>query len=377
MEPVDALVKWATARGVELNGIQPKLLAGRGLGIVATRPLKPGDTVLSVPAALLRSLGNTPKPVVRRLDGASVHAILAAALCLDDSPDFDLWRAVLPSPATVRAAMPLCWPRELQLLLPPAAKALLDSQCAKLDRDWALVAAAYSDSRIPRLDFVYAWALVNSRTFYHTTPRTLARLPHDDHMVLQPVADLFNHTPHAAAGCSVAFDSRGYTFTAACAYKPGQELLIRYGAHSNDHLLVEYGFTLDSHPEDAILLDPYLCPVFIAPQRHLLRQSHFWQRYILGSDEPCYRTLTALRLLCLSTTQWRAVLDGSRDEDHDRDAVHAQLLKLLFQLQKDVRSKLAQLHRIKAGTPAMRTSLRTRWLQIKNLIMAHVSRLEA
>ncbi|PHH66410.1 hypothetical protein CDD81_7465 [Ophiocordyceps australis] len=360
MEAVDALVKWATARGLELNGIQPKLLAGRGFGMVATRPLKPGDTVLSVPAALLRSLGNTPKPVVRRLEGASVHAILAAALCLDDSPDFGLWRAVLPSPATLRAAMPLCWPPELQLLLPAAAKTLLDSQCAKLDRDWALVAAAYADSPISRLDFVYAWALVNSRTFYHTTPRTLARLPSDDHMVLQPVADLFNHTPHAAAACSVAFDSRGYTFTALHAYSPGQELLIRYGAHSNDHLLVEYGFTLDSHPADDILLDPYLCP-----------------QYMLGSDEPCYRTLTALRLLCLSTPQWRAVLDGSRHEDHDRDAVHAQLLKLLSKLQKDVRSKLAQLHRTKAGTPAMRTSLRTRWLQVKDLTMAHVSRLEA
>ena len=38
--PTDALVSWAVAQGVELAGIQPRAIPGRGVGIVATRKLK-------------------------------------------------------------------------------------------------------------------------------------------------------------------------------------------------------------------------------------------------------------------------------------------------------------------------------------------------
>jgi hypothetical protein len=38
--PVDTLVHWAIAQGVELSGVQPRALPGRGVGIVATRELK-------------------------------------------------------------------------------------------------------------------------------------------------------------------------------------------------------------------------------------------------------------------------------------------------------------------------------------------------
>ena len=40
MEAIEKLLDWATARGVVLDGIGPKPLPGRGIGIVATRELK-------------------------------------------------------------------------------------------------------------------------------------------------------------------------------------------------------------------------------------------------------------------------------------------------------------------------------------------------
>lgn len=40
MEPHEELIRWATGSGVVLNGIKPKRIPGRGIGIVATRPLK-------------------------------------------------------------------------------------------------------------------------------------------------------------------------------------------------------------------------------------------------------------------------------------------------------------------------------------------------
>jgi hypothetical protein len=40
MEVFDELARWAQDRGVELNGVAPRSLPGRGIGIVATKPLK-------------------------------------------------------------------------------------------------------------------------------------------------------------------------------------------------------------------------------------------------------------------------------------------------------------------------------------------------
>jgi hypothetical protein len=40
MEAYDELLRWAQDRGVELNGVAPKAIPGRGIGLVATKPLK-------------------------------------------------------------------------------------------------------------------------------------------------------------------------------------------------------------------------------------------------------------------------------------------------------------------------------------------------
>lgn len=76
-------------------------------------------------------------------------------------------------------------------------------------------------------------------------------------------------------------------------------------------LLVEYGFTLAANPWDEASLDACLCPVFSAAQRARLRDAGFWKRYVLDATTPCYRMLTAVRMLCLAPPRWRAVLDAA------------------------------------------------------------------
>lgn len=338
--------------------------------------LQANEDVLTVPSALLRTLATTPKRVARNLAGASVQALLAADLCLDDAALAAPWRAVLPPRAALEAAMPICWPRELRALLPPTARRLCDGQRARFDRDWALVAAAYPDGVVTRADFLYAWNLVNSRTFYHVTPQTETTLPRDDRIALQPVADLFNHAPQG--GCSVAFDHADYTFTTTRPHAPGDELFICYGPHSNDFLLVEYGFTLAAgNPWDETCLDPYLCPVFSAEQRERLQDAGFWERYMLDAKTACFRTQVALRILCLTPSQWCAVLDGTRGEDQDQDVADAQLLKVLKMYKKDLRAKLVEVDRIQddAGGHA-KACLRSRWIQVKELVVTTISRLQ-
>jgi hypothetical protein len=306
------------------------------------------------------------------LKGSTVHAILATSLCLETSPDFAVWRAVLPSQEDVMTSMPLYWPQALQDLLPASAAALLAKQKDKFERDWKAVSAAYPG--LARDDFLYSWLLINTRTFYHKT-RATEKLPREDHMVLQPVADLLNHSPD---GCTVGFDDRFFTITTTHAYERGDELFIRYGAHPNDFLLVEYGFTLPTgqNPWDETALDPYLCPLFSRHQRDRLEEAGFWAGYKLDAETVCYRTQIALRMLFLSEIAWRAVLDGERDEDVDKAAAEGELVKVLRRCEGHVRETIARVDAATEGSHEMRHTLRQRWLQIDKLVDMALSRLE-
>lgn len=267
--------------------------------------------------------------------------------------------------------MPLCWPLSLQDLLPDAARTLLSKQRAKFDRDWSLVAAAYPD--LDRDTYLHAWLLVNTRTFYHTTPRTKKDLPREDHMVLQPVADLFNHSPN---GCTVSFTPAGFTITTSVAADQGDEMFIRYGSHSNDFLLVEYGFTLPRglNTFDEVCLDPYLTPRFSPAQRDVLQGRGFWGGYMLDAETACYRTQVALRVLCLPESTWLDVLEGERDEDRDHELVDRQLLKVLWKYSADIDEMKGKVNDVSVGN-VMRNSLRDRWQQIVEMVDGAIARL--
>ncbi|KAM0665048.1 hypothetical protein ACQRIU_006201 [Beauveria bassiana] len=382
---IENLLVWAKSQGIEINGCSPKQLHGRGVGIVATRALEANHVILRVPTATLRSLANTPRAITARLPGASVHALLAVSLCLDlASPSLAAWRAVFPSRADIRAALPLCWPSELRALLPPSASARLARQSAAFHRDWASVEAAAYDSTasLTKDEFLYAWLLVNTRSFYHAT-RFTAKRPKEDHMVLQPVADLFNHAGNpGGAFCVGSFDDAAFTVTTRAAHAPGDELFIQYGPHGNDFLLVEYGFTLPSPLNDAwdeTSLDPYLCPALAAAgHRTVLEEAGFWATYMLDRETACYRTHVALRALCLTPLQWRAVLDGERDEDRDRARVEAALVAVVLRpAEEDAAAHIRDVDEATAGEALSRQALRDRWVQIMELLVGMRQKLES
>lgn len=196
-------------------------------------------------------------------------------------------------------------------------------------------------------------------------------------MVLQPVADLFNHAP--TGWCAGAFDEAAFTITTTADHAEGQELFIKYGSHGNDFLLVEYGFTLPPplNPWDETCLDPYLCPALIAAgQRTRLEEAGFWGKYMLDRETACYRTHVALRALCLTPLQWQAVLDGERDEDRDQHLVDEELVRVLERYEADVAGKVAEVEEATAGDELSQESLRDRWVQIRELVVGTRHRLQ-
>jgi hypothetical protein len=48
MDPIDELIAWAKSQNIVLNGVSPKRLPGRGVGIIATHHIKVGNSGASI-----------------------------------------------------------------------------------------------------------------------------------------------------------------------------------------------------------------------------------------------------------------------------------------------------------------------------------------
>ncbi|OGE49358.1 hypothetical protein PENARI_c022G03868 [Penicillium arizonense] len=56
----------------------------------------------------------------------------------------------------------------------------------------------------------------------------------------------------------------------------GDEVLMNYGSHPNDYLLVEYGFFLDRNESDAVYLDDIMCQDLSVDDKEALRSHGYY-----------------------------------------------------------------------------------------------------
>ncbi|KUI59864.1 Ribosomal lysine N-methyltransferase set11 [Cytospora mali] len=402
----EELLAWADSIGVKIKSIRPMRISGRGFGIVATENIPKDTEILTTPVAALRTKDTVHPSITKSLPkDITIHGLLAAELALDKSANstkYAKWQAVVPSREDIQQSMPLTWPEALQTLLPTAARQLLEKQRVKFERDWANVSATFPiegkgqagkvEAECTRDEYLYAWLLVNTRTFYFVTPKT-EKLPKEDHMVLQPVADLFNHTDRD--GCHVAFDhTESFTFTTTRPYEKGEEVHISYGRHSNDFLLVEYGFVLEKNEWDEVCLDDAVLPALTKRQKEELDDVGFLGNYVLDRDTVCHRTQVAVRILAvtgkyggLAMDTWRKFVNGLDDGEGSQGRVDALLVNLLEKYEASIKGKVKDLKKLKFEkdedgddaedlNESRRDLLLARWGQIRKLVRATVERLE-
>lgn len=372
---------------------------------MATDHIPKGTDILTVPISALRTKDTVPTTIVASLPkDVTVHGLLAADLALNKAANdskYSKWQAVVPTVEDIQQSMPLTWPASLQGLLPAGASKLLDKQRAKFDKDWDIVSAAFPieskgkakgaqvSKECTRDEYLHAWLLVNTRTFYFVTPKT-EKLPKEDHMALQPVADLFNHTDRG--GCHVAFDhAESFSFRTTRAYEKGDEVHISYGSHSNDFLLVEYGFVLARNHWDEVRLDDVILPGLTRRQREELEDVGFLGNYVLDNDTLCHRTQVALRQMAvngryggLTMDEWHRFVSGLDDGEKSQAKVDALAVGLLEKYEATIDTSETELRRLRFRegdgdgemNESRRETLLSRWGQIRSLVKATIERLE-
>ncbi|KAK0723961.1 hypothetical protein B0T21DRAFT_293899 [Apiosordaria backusii] len=393
MQAYDELIHWATDQGIEVHGIEAKMMPGRGLGMVASKDIEANERLIYVPTSSLRSLTTVRSKIRHALPppapnnkGTPVHALLAADLTLETpfaAIKYSAWHAIVPTRDEIFSSLPLAWPPsdydKLHSLLPFQARTHLSKQKAKFEKDWELI----RDVVFPALEmppnrgttykqrFLYNWLLVNTRTFYHETPKT-ERLSKDDKMILQPVADLLNH---ADEGCEVSFDLACFTITADRDYKQGEEICICYGRHSNDFLMVEYGFCPEENKWDEVCIDEVVLEEMTNEQKQKLEEKGFLGGYMIDERTPggCYRTRVALMLKCVSSAEWERLVDEGEDGGEEvKRLVDRVVVKVLKKYLKKCKGAIGELKQL--GSSA--EMVLKRWRQIQKAVEDSLGELE-
>jgi len=352
---------------VQALGLQDLAVEARatatGRGLFARLAIPPSTPLFTIPAPALvncRTLG-PHYPV-----GLDAVQLIALHLCLYRplAPSHSLDPLFAPYISTLPREFdshPLT--RHVQQTdseLPPSVATALARLHARYLHDWRTVRgylrANFRDlSQKPAVrldrsddaleaDFLWGWLNVNTRCIYHRLKGTRS---HPDNLTLCPILDFANHTvdgPCMTPRLSAAERANAppvpklgdplTLLSPPTPTKPGEELYLTYGAHSNKTLFVEYGFVVPCAPDDPraeVDVQDIVEPLFEsqgndgAAKKKMLQDSGYWGDWTLdGTPIVSYRLITTLRLLHVplgdsdgALQRWQDTLTGLRDAVSD------------------------------------------------------------
>ncbi|KAJ3725976.1 hypothetical protein C8R42DRAFT_718227 [Lentinula raphanica] len=339
-------------------------------GLFTTKTVLPSTKLFNIPKTALMNIKTLSSHYGSAMKSLSATQLISLHLLLhrprpdEDSlePLFGPYISTLPRNFDYH---PLSWisksiNTELLELLPPSTKQALHDLSSKFQNDLATVSLFVRDH--PQLleptpkrssaslewdeslkdDYLWAWLNVNTRCVYYQVKNPSS---HPDNITLCPILDFANHSSHLPCMES-PFSSkpnlRPDLYRDFSLISPSQtsvdtdtELYLKYGAHCNRVLFVEYGFVLpiDSIPEthralevnvddivDAFLVDkgetgswlkeiltsenywryiPHVFDLFVQIDELSFAFRDWTMHYASGSVFPSYRLVTALRLLAI------------------------------------------------------------------------------
>jgi hypothetical protein len=357
---VNGLLDYCKDHDIFINSkIQPRTYPSKGLGVYASQSIANGERLIHVPTAALLTTRRIPlhfAPAALRKN-IPVHALLAAYLAFGNDElhgSLARWMKTWPTLADFTSSIPMTWPDELyesrsdkkigrhetsSFPLPPtltgaylpAGTVLSDitgstilvlKQKEKLQAhikavEPVLEAAVYEElinpASVSYWRFVHSWLCVNSRCFSYTPPGVKAPSDPNEAMAMCPGMDLFNHS--AASGVRTKSDRSGYFAHAERSHKEGEEILLNYGQHLNDVLWSEYGFLLDSIPDDTIRIDSIVLKGLKSSQKGLLEEQGYLGEYWLTAEGVCYRSQVVAWMTLLDRDKWQQMLLGHYDPE--------------------------------------------------------------
>lgn len=205
--------------------------------------------------------------------------------------------------------------------------------------------------------FLHIYCIINSRCLYTEVPLKKEDILSKFTMV--PFVDFLNHTPDVDLHCYPRTDPRRKCshglgpFVIYCGdhrYKTrGEEILLNYGAHSNDFLLNEYGFVIPNNQWNFIDVTPEIINmVHDTALQKFLEENGYWGNYTISAEDVSYRVVVALSLIV--TKDYRRVeklLMGYISEDYFLPKINPILCEMFKQLKERSTAMIHDLKKVK------------------------------
>ncbi|XP_032867162.1 SET domain-containing protein 4 isoform X3 [Tyto alba] len=335
------LKKWLKDRGFEDTNLRPAEFRDTGRGIMTRKALQAGDLIISLPEKCLLTTGTVLSSclgeyIVKWKPPVSPLIALCTFLIAEKhAGEKSLWKPyldVLPKTYTC----PVCLEHDVPMF------------------------AENTGTIFNYSALEWAWCTINTRTIYmkHSQRECFSLEP--DVYALAPYLDLLNHSPNVQVKAAFNEQTRSYEIQTNSQCKKYEEVLICYGPHDNQRLLLEYGFVAMDNPHSSVYVSSDTLLRYFSPldkQRNaklsILKDHNFLENLTFGWDGPSWRLLTALKLLSLGADEfscWRRTLLGdviSARNEQQSLKITAKICHFLIEETQHVLLQISQLKRNK------------------------------
>ena len=246
MKNAVSINKWITASCADKQDtcIEAFVKPNGEIACRATRPIKKGDLLVSIPIGLCldakraRSIFDAASTTLSRLrtgDFGLIALLLLYEKALGSKSKYEQYIATLPATAPGI----LSWtPAELQLLYGSSTRQI-KSQLDAVEDDWALISNLADVGKICTKElFTWAVGIIKAKHVYV-----------DNAPALAPVLDLISFDPFSAAevytGSAGMFGGRVLKVGADVSYSQGEQVYMSYGLKGSAECVEDHGFCPD------------------------------------------------------------------------------------------------------------------------------------
>ncbi|XP_036099400.1 SET domain-containing protein 4 isoform X2 [Molossus molossus] len=302
------LKKWLKDRKFEDTSLIPACFPGTGRGMMSKTALQEGQVIISLPESCLL----TTDTVIRSYLGAYIAkwqpppspllalcTFLVAERHAGDRSPWKPYLEVLPKAYTC----PVCLEPEVVNLLPKCLKAKASEQRTHVQELFTSSRDLFSslqplfseavESIFSYGAFLWAWCTVSTRAVYMERGRRPCFSAEPDTCALAPYLDLLNHSPEVQVKAAFSEETRCYEVRTGSGCRPYEEVLVCYGPHDSQRLLLEYGFVPRRNPHACVRVSPDMLV-----------------KYLPSTDKQMNKKMSILKDHDFIDPRWKKVLLG-------------------------------------------------------------------
>ncbi|XP_052087736.1 SET domain-containing protein 4-like [Mytilus californianus] len=350
------LFKWLKMK-VRNQKLRPTMFHDTGRGLMTKRPIYPGDVIIAIPKSFLITMDTVLKSEVGfLLKRSHLKLNLQQAMSIflitesEKQEESVWWRYIKVLPETFDT--PAFWKSSDLCLL---SKNVYKKTFAALNDlqtfydEIILFLSSSKEVTITFNEFRWAWYCINSRSIYYDCDSSPYITDTNKNIALAPFLDLLNHSTTAEVEAAFNMNNNCFEIKTYNSFRKYDQVFISYGAHSNTHLLMEYGFILPDNPHDVYEIDydeivkvaQNLNLQYIDKKKRVIEENAINRKLVCSKEGMSWSIHAVLKILAMDFTElksWKLIFKDDTISVTNQKAVKNMSQIILQQELLEIRS---------------------------------------